>query len=114
MFYRLPLIAVFATFTLSGCLYANVTTPMSYRSPTPQDVGGVDKLGEEVEGVACTHDVLGLVLWGDCGYAKAMENAKASLGGSSVLADVQADFKVLNILSLYGRYCTVVHARALK
>ena len=105
---------MFACLTLSGCIYANATTPLAYRSPTPQDVGGIDKLGQEVVGTACNHDVLGLVLWGDGGYAKAVENAKASLGPTGVLADVQADYKVLNILSLYGRYCTVVHARAVK
>lgn len=111
---RLPYAAVLACFTLSGCIYANVTTPLAYRSSTPADVGGIDKLGEEVEGTACSHNVLGLVAWGDGGYAKAVEHAKASLGRSGVLSDVRADSKALNILSVYGRVCTVVHARAAK
>lgn len=111
---RMFQVSLLAVFTLSGCIYANVTSPLAYRSPTPQDVGGVDKLGEEVEGTACNHSVLGLVAWGDGGYAKAVEQAKASITNKGVLADVQADAKHLNILGVYGRMCTVVHARAIK
>lgn len=106
--------ALVALMAAPGCIYANVTTPMAYRSPTPADVGGTDKLGEEVEGRACNHQVLWLVAWGDGGYAKAVEQATRGKGSATVVADVQADNTELNILGIYGRRCTVVHARVLK
>lgn len=106
---------VLACTTLSGCLYANVVQPLAYRSPTPGDVGGSAKLGGEVEGTACAHAVLGLVAWGDGGYAKAVADATQNAGPGAIVADVQADTKELSVLSLvYNRRCTVVHARVLK
>lgn len=92
----------------AGCIYANVHTPLSYRSPTPSDVGG--KLGEEVEGKSCNHLVLWMVAWGDAGYAAAVENAKAA-SGATLLADVRADSNLFNVLGVYQRNCTRVRAR---
>jgi hypothetical protein len=92
----------------SGCLYANVQQPLSYRSPTPGDVAG--QLGSEVEGRACNHLVLYLVAWGDGGYRAAIEQAKAQTG-AKLLADVQVDTAFFNVLSVYQRTCTVVRGR---
>jgi hypothetical protein len=99
---------------LQGCIYANVVQPMSYRSPTPSDVGGAGNLGAHVEGKACAHMVLGLVAWGDGGYAKAVKTAGSLAAAEGVIADVQADSEELNVLGVYQRRCTVVHARVLK
>ena len=106
---------LFACATLGGCLHANVVQPLAYRSPTPGDVGGTTKLGGEVEGTACAHAVLGLVAWGDGGYAKAVADATQNAGPGAIVADVQADTKELSVLSVvYNRRSTVVHARVLK
>ncbi len=91
-----------------GCIYANVHTPLSYRSPTPADVGG--KLGAEVEGKSCNHLVLWMVAWGDAGYAAAVEDAMRA-SGATLLADVRADSNLYNVLGVYQRNCTRVRAR---
>ncbi|HSF06678.1 MAG TPA: TRL domain-containing protein [Methylomirabilota bacterium] len=95
----------------TGCIYADVHQPLSYRSPTPGDVGG--QLGPEVEGRACSRVVLWLVAWGDGGYRAAVENAKAKTG-ATLLADVQADTNFYNVLSVYQHSCTVVRGRTVK
>jgi len=92
-----------------GCIYANVNTPLSYRSPTPLDVGG--QLGQEVEGESCNHLVLWLVAWGDAGYAAAIDKAQES-SGAQLIADVKADSSLFNILGVYQRNCTRVRGRA--
>ena len=95
----------------SGCIYANVKTPLSYRSPTPADVGG--QMGGEVEGRACNRAILGLVAWGDGGYSAAVANAKA-VSDAQMLADVRADNNLLNILGVYQELCTRVTGRVVK
>lgn len=113
-----------------SCLFGNVTVPLAYRSPTPADVGGVSHLGPVAEGHACSHAVLGLVAWGDGGFAKAMEHATLQAGavaqpaahegtvaaptGPVMLADVQADTSLLNVLWIYQRRCTVIHAKVVQ
>lgn len=100
---------------IPGCLFARVTAPLAYRSPTPGDIGGVEHLGEEVSGRACNHAILGLVAFGDGGYAKALRAAKSEAGVNAVLADVRADTNLLNILSgIYTQVCTTVHARVVR
>lgn len=91
--------------SLTSCVYANVNTPLAYRSPTPADVNG--PLGREVTGEACSQVVLGMVAWGDGGYGAAVEDAKAK-GGAALLADVQSDRSIFNVLSVYQRICTKV------
>jgi hypothetical protein len=123
---------VLAAATLPSCIFANVTVPLAYRSPTPSDVGGVSHLGQITEGHACSHLVLGLIAWGDGGYARAMDDAAAhaapvvppaSAAGDAaapavmapaLLADVQADTSALNVLGLYQRRCTVIHAKVVQ
>lgn len=92
-----------------GCIYANVNTPLSYRSPTPSDVGG--QLGQEVEGESCNHVVLWLVAWGDAGYSAAIDKAQEK-SGAQLIADVKADSRFFNVLGVYQRNCTRVRGRA--
>ena len=94
--------------SLASCVYTNVNTPLAYRSPTPADVNG--PLGNEVTGEACSQVVLGMVAWGDGGYVAAVENAKAK-GGAVLLADVQSDRSVFNVLGVYQKFCTKVRGR---
>jgi hypothetical protein len=95
----------------SGCIYANVRAPLSYRSPTPSDVAA--PLGGSVDGEACNQMVLWVVAWGDGGYAAAVENAKAK-SGAALLADVQADQRLFNVLGVYQKTCTRVRGRVVR
>jgi hypothetical protein len=130
---RVACLAVTGLLVLPSCLFANVTAPLAYRSPTPADVGGVGHLGAVTEGHACSHLVLGLVAWGDGGFAAAMQHAtdhaamlaspsvgssagtaSASPMGAALLADVQADSSALNVLGIYQRRCTIIHAKVVQ
>lgn len=95
----------------SGCIYANVTTPLAYRAPTAQEARAEG--AADVEGTACNRSVLGLVAWGDGGYAAAVADARAR-SGAAQLADLRADTTFFNVLFLYSRACTRVTGRAVK
>ena len=86
-------------------------TPLAYRAPTAVEAktGGA----ADVEGTACNHAVLGLVAWGDGGYAAAVADAKAK-SGATQLADVRADTTLFNVLFLYDKVCTRVTAKAVR
>src|SRR5690348_16305759 len=90
---------------LSGCIYTNVNTPLAYRAPTPNEVPG--PLNQEVQGEACVKAILGLVAWGDGGYAAAVEDAKHR-SGARMLADVRSDTSLFNVLFIYSKACTRV------
>ena len=90
---------------MSGWIYTNVREPLSYRSPTPADVGGA--LGKEVKGSSCNHVILWLFAFGDGGYDAAVADARLS-AHAPLLADVKADTSLLNVLSVYQKQCTTV------
>jgi len=105
----LAVAALLAAAALTGCIYTDVRAPLSYRSPTPSDVGG--NLGAEAQGSACNHAVLWLVAWGDGGYDAAVKEARES-SHAALIADVKADTKYTNILfGIYQRQCTAVTGR---
>lgn len=95
----------------TGCIYANVTTPLAYRAPTTQEAHA--ESAADVEGTSCNRSVLGLVAWGDGGYAAAVADARAR-SGAAQLADLRADTTFYNILFLYSRVCTRVTGRAVR
>jgi len=99
----------FTSFT--GCVYTNVNTPLSYRAPTPNEVPG--PLTTVAHGEACNRAILGLVAWGDGGYAAAIEDAKQS-SGARMLADVKADTRLFNVLFVYSKACTRVTGFAVR
>ena len=96
---------------ISGCIYADVKTPLAYRAPTAVEAKAEG--AADVEGTACNQAVLGLVAWGDGGYAAAVADAKAR-SGATQLADVRADTTFFNILFLYDKACTRVTAKAVR
>jgi hypothetical protein len=106
-----PLLLLLVIVITNGCIYANVHTPLSYRSPTPSDVPG--PLGPPATGEACNHLVLWLVAWGDGGYSAAVDDAKRA-SGASMLVDVEADTKLFNVLGVYQQSCTRVRGKTLK
>ena len=96
---------------ISGCIYADVKTPLAYRAPTVVEAKAAG--AADVEGAACNQAVLGLIAWGDGGYAAAVADAKAR-SGATELADVRADTTFFNILFLYDKACTRVTAKAVR
>ena len=96
---------------MSGCIYADVKTPLAYRAPTTVEANAAGAI--EVQGTACNQAVLGLVAWGDGGYAAAVADAKAKAGAAE-LADVRADTTFFNVLFLYDKACTRVTAKAVR
>src|SRR5207245_11294135 len=79
---------------VSGCIYADVKTPLAYRAPTAVEAKAAG--AADVEGTACNRAVLGLVAWGDGGYAAAVADAKAMSGATDV-AEERADTVNLDI-----------------
>ena len=96
---------------ISGCIYADVKTPLAYRAPTAVEAKAQG--AADVEGTACNQAILGLVAWGDGGYAAAVADAKAK-SGATQLADVRADTTFFNVLFLYDKACTRVTAKAVR
>ncbi|TMA23520.1 MAG: hypothetical protein E6J62_12530 [Deltaproteobacteria bacterium] len=104
-------LAALAAVSATGCIYANVVTPLSYRAPTAQEAkveGAAD-----VEGVACDHAVLGLFAWGDAGYAAAVADARTR-SGAAQFADLRSDTTFFNVLFVYSRACTRVTGKAVR
>lgn len=108
---RALVMALATSLLATGCIYANVRTPVSYRSPTPSDISG--PLGPEVEAESCNQLVLWLVGWGDAGYSAAVEAAKAK-SGATMLADAKFDRRVFNVLGVYQKSCTRVRGRVVR
>ena len=107
---RTTLIATAAlALALTGCLYTNVTAPLSYGSATPGDANG--NLGPEVTGSACNYAILWLVAFGDGGYEGAVRNARAD-AKAPFLVDVKSDTTYTNVLfGTYQKQCTEITAR---
>jgi len=96
---------------ISGCFYADVKTPLSYRTPTTVEARAEG--AADVEGIACNQAILALFAWGDGGYAAAVADAKAR-SGARELADVRADSTFFNVLFIYDKACTRVVAKAVR
>ena len=96
---------------ISGCVYADVKTPLAYRAPTVVEAKAAG--AADVEGAACNQAILGLVAWGDGGYAAAVADAKRK-SGATELADVRADTTFFNILFIYDKACTRVTAKVVR
>jgi TRL (tRNA-associated locus)-like protein len=105
-----PMLVVTAL-ALSGCIYADVKTPLAWRAPTTMEAKATG--AADVEGIACNQAVLGLVAWGDGGYTAAVADAKAKAGASE-LADVRADTTFFNVLFVYDKACTRITAKVVR
>ena len=95
----------------SGCIYANVVTPLAWRAPTLQEAKAEG--APDAEGIACDHAILYLVAWGDADYAAAVADARAK-SGASQLADVRADTTLFNVLGVYQKACTRVTGKVVR
>ncbi len=95
----------------TGCIYANVSVPLAYRAPTAPEARA--EKATDVEGTSCNQAILGLVAWGEGGYAAAVADAR-SRSGAIELADVRADTTLFNVLGVYIKSCTRVTAKAVR
>jgi hypothetical protein len=75
-------------------------------------------LSATAAGEACSHNLLGLLAWGNAGIEAATRDALArassATGNATMLADVKIDYRFLSIAGLYGDFCTQVTGVALK
>lgn len=96
---------------LGGCLYANVSSPYSYRSASPIDIKSAVPTDPAVTGKGCNYSVLWLVAWGKGGYIAATADALKD-HPQGVLYDVKTDIKVQSVLlGLWSKQCTIVTGR---
>jgi len=65
---------------VSGCIYADVKTPLAYRAPTAVEANAAG--AADVEGTAVQPGGARARGWGDGGYAAAVANAKARSGAT--------------------------------
>ena len=101
-------------------LISTATHPGEY--PRPATNADVPKdavlLSTSAAGEACSHNVLGLVGWGDASVAAAtraaVASARSKAGDPTMLVDVKIDHRVMTILGVYGDFCTQVAGVAFK
>src|SRR5438270_65897 len=103
----------------SGCIYADVKTPLAYRAPTTVEAKATGAAPREVHGESC-RNAIGFPLflwggwdlagWGDAGYRDAVAKAQAQAPGAT-LSDVRADVRFVNIL-IFRKECLEVTAAA--
>ena len=101
--------------SLNGCIYANMTFPLSWISNTRLDVKDLSLEEQEISGQSTARVILGLVGWGDAGLDAALENAKKNAGFEvKNVYDVKTDIKKFNILFLYTSQTTILKAKVAK
>ena len=89
------MIFMLTAFTLAGCIYTNITMPLSTELNKTE-------LGQK-QGEASSYSVIWLFAWGDAGAAKA-----AKKGGVTILTHM--DREVVSILfGIYTRTTTIVY-----
>lgn len=107
-------ISIFGT----GCLYANVTSPLAWRASTPGEIrqaGASPMEGEkEVTGESCIQVFLWLFAVGDAGYNAAIEDALSQSPGATTLYDSKTDSSSFSILGLYQKHCSHVQGRPVR
>ena len=118
-----------------GTLYQGTTDGVQYRSALPRDVKLAPGPPRQATGLACRTSLalppdpptpfygsnyavqlLALkqpfyILWGDAGFATAMEDAQRSVQNAP-LYDVRVDMHTTTVLSILRRDCLEIHAAA--
>jgi len=104
-------------------LFYDSTGPMSFVSMTPKDVPAGARTIREVKGVSCQRglsvptaisinatNISGV--YGNGGYAKALQQIKKQHPEVAGIYDVRTDLEIFSILGFYRSLCTLVTARA--
>jgi len=97
------LIAVGCAIGPSGFLYTGVKHPGMFTTGETTNPGG-----SAITGESCSMSILGLIALGDWSVDAALKAAGAE---GKTLKNVAVDHPVMNILGLYGKYCTSVSAQ---
>lgn len=87
---------------LGGC--ANLSSRTGVAAIAVQTEAGMATEGTAAHkrGQACSHNVLGIVTYGD----SSIQRAKTDAGITDVAS---VDYEYLKVLVFYGRVCTIVH-----
>jgi hypothetical protein len=109
-----PRVAIPAT---QAKLFVKGASPLSYQPAASFEVEGLEKL-EPVRAEACQWSlflgpvgIFGAIMLEDASYQAAYQRAMTR-SGADVLYDVRVDSKVLSVLGIYTRLCTVLEAGA--
>ncbi|MEQ8273093.1 MAG: TRL domain-containing protein [Deltaproteobacteria bacterium] len=87
----------------SGVLFTSVKHPGSFQTGLTTNPGG-----SAISGESCSMSILGAIALGDWSIDAALKAAGAE---GKTLKNVAVDHPTLNILGLYGKYCTTVAAQ---
>ena len=107
------LVLLFLVASLSGCLYANTTLPITWVSNTRLDVKDLTLEEKEITGKSKSYSILfHLIGWGNSGLDAALKDAKKKAGFTvNEVYDVKTDIKIFTILGLYGSQTTIIKAK---
>jgi hypothetical protein len=97
------LIAVGCAASPSGFLFTSVKHPGNFTTGETTNPGG-----SAIAGESCSMSILGLIALGDWSVDASLKAAGAE---GKTLKNVAIDHPTLNILGLYGKYCTAVSAQ---
>ena len=98
------LFCFFVSFNLLGCATTGMVTPIGFSvvNVTQMPGGmGYDRGKDLKSGKSCSHNILGLVAFGDSSITAAKSN-----GGIDKVSYFDTD--IINVLGYYGRVCTIV------
>ncbi len=87
----------------AGFLFTSVKTPNAFTTGETTNPGG-----SAISGESCSMSILGLIALGDWSVDAALKAAGAE---GKTLKNVAIDHPNMNILGLYGKYCTTVAAQ---
>jgi len=106
-------VLLFLMASLSGCLYANTTLPLTWVSNTRLDVKDLTLEEKEITGKSKSYSILfNLIGWGNSGLDAALNDAKENAGFKvNEVYDVKIDIKVFTILSLFSSQTTIIKAK---
>ena len=97
------LMAVGCAFGPVGTLFTSVKNPGLFTTGETTNPGG-----SAIAGESCAMSILGAIALGDWSVDAALKAAGAE---GKTLKNVAIDHPTMNILGLYGKYCTAVSAQ---
>jgi len=97
------LIAIGCAAGPSGFIFTSVKNPGGFHTGETTNPGG-----SAITGESCSMSILGLIALGDWSVDSALKAAGAE---GKTLKNVAIDHPTLNVLGIYGKYCTDVSAQ---
>src|SRR5687767_13224960 len=87
----------------SGAIFASVKNPGQFTTGETTNPGG-----SAISGESCSMSILGLIALGDWSVDAALKAAGAE---GKTLKNVAVDHPMMQVLGLYGKFCTTVGAQ---